>query len=318
MKSFRRWLCVLLCCLMLTPSALADEMFDDWYRFTSDMVSFGTRQRRVLDNALWYVWDEWSAKGYELWEGTLNEQLVRNSSNIEAILKAKNEKPQIIVVGAHIDSLSPGARDNSSGVGAVMAMLEAFTAQGGYENTEIRFLIFTLEEGAPGKGHYGSKHYVKKLSRDEKDRIIAMFNVDILAVGEEDSPYTALSCDTMGGRNETGYVTGTEETPVSNRASKAILKAMQDVGGFVPETENVQWCGARHEGDSDHQSFHEGGIDSVNFCFRGNPEEGGNWPAKMHQPEDTMDNLDLERTQQALQVLYTAIDGLASDPAYGL
>jgi len=314
MKPFRRWLCVLLCCLMLTPSALADEMFDDWYRFTSDMVSFGTRQRRVLDNALWYVWDEWSAQGYELWEGTLNEQLVSNSSNIEAILKAKNEKPQIIVVGAHIDSLSPGARDNSSGVGAVMAMLEAFTAQGGYENTEIRFAIFTEEE----TGHYGSKHYVKKLSRDEKQRVIAMFNVDILAVGMEDSEQTALSCDTLGMRIENGYQQGSEDTPACNRAALAILKAMQEVGGFPPEDENVQWCGPRHLGMSDHQSFHEAGIDSVNFCFRGNPEEGGNWPQKMHQPDDNMENLDLERTQQALQVLYTAIDGLASDHAYAL
>jgi hypothetical protein len=145
-----------------------------------------------------------------------------------------------------------------------------------------------------------------------------MFNVDILTVGMEDSAVTALSCDTLGMRAENGYQEGTEEKPAHNRAAKAILQAMRDVGGFPPEEENVLWCGPRHLGMSDHQSFHEGGMDSVNFCFRGNPEEGGNWPAKMHKPEDTMENLDLPRTEQALKVLYTAIDGLASDPDYGL
>ena len=45
--------------------------------------------------------------------------------------------------------------------------------------------------------------------------------------------------------------------------------------------------------------------------------EGGSWPGVMHTPEDVMGDFDLERSRQALEVLLTAVEGLAADPDYG-
>lgn len=68
---------------------------------------------------------------------------------------------------------------------------------------------------------------------------------------------------------------------------------------------------------SDHESFHLAGIDAANVCFRGNVAQGGGWPEFMHTPSDVMGDFDLERSWQALEVLMTAVEGLAADHGYG-
>lgn len=56
------------------------------------------------------------------------------------------------------------------------------------------------------------------------------------------------------------------------------------------------------------------GIDAANVCFRGNVAQGGGWPEFMHTPSDVMGDFDLERSRQALEVLMTAVEGLAARP----
>ena len=51
--------------------------------------------------------------------------------------------------------------------------------------------------------------------------------------------------------------------------------------------------------------------------LRGNEEEGGSWHPYMHGGGDTHGDLDLERTYQALNIVFTAVSHLAEDPAYG-
>lgn len=323
MKQWRRALCVLLMGMLLVSTALAEEPIDYWYRVTDEIVQIGTRNihSENLERALWYVWDACKEAGFSVREGTLREQWVRDSSNVEAVMKALSPDPQIIVVGAHIDSLAPGARDNASGVGAVLTLMKLLAERGPYENTEIRFVFFTLEEkvgliDSPSgeRGHFGSEAYVNALSEDEKARMTAMFNIDIFVVDNEASPTTAFSCDTMGMRTENGYQVGSEDAPAYNLPVRTLLEAMQGRPEYAPEKEGITWCAPRHLGQSDHEIFHNAEIDSVNVCFRGNVEEGGSWPGEMHLEKwDVMGDFDLERTAQALDVLYTAIDALARE-----
>ena len=79
---------------------------------------------------------------------------------------------------AHYDSISPGARDNASGVATVLLAMEYFQQLAPYPDTELRFIAFTGEES----GHEGSLMYVENLTPDEKQRSLATFNVDILLV----------------------------------------------------------------------------------------------------------------------------------------
>ena len=64
-------------------------------------------------------------------------------------------------------------------------------------------------------------------------------------------------------------------------------------------------------------SFHHKGIDAVNISFRGNPQTTGDWSELIHTPSDMIGDFVWDRTWQTLDILYTAIDGLAQDASYG-
>ena len=101
------------------------------------------------------------------------------------------------------------------------------------------------------------------------------------------------------------------------RARRSGPRATRRCGRFDPEEADVTYCVPRHLGASDHESFHLSGIDSVNVCFRGNVEEGGHWPEFMHTISDVMGDFELDRSYQALDVVFAAVDGLARDKTYG-
>jgi len=274
---------------------------------TREVATEGEKQ------AMEYIRSQYMDMGYDPENGTLNEIAVDIAwgTNIEAIRPAKNEASRIVIIGGHYDSWVPGARDNASGAAAVLALARHFAQCDAYEEAEIRFVSFTAEE----TGHQGSLAYVAQLTQEERSRVIAMFNLDILAV--ESSSIDAFSCDSLGMRTRDGYVDGTVEEPAYNRAVLALLAAMEETGEFPEEEKDFSWCVPRHLDMSDHQSFHLGQMDAVNICFRGNVYDGGYWPVVMHTEDDVIDDFDLDRTQAALNAVIAAVDGLAQDPSYG-
>ncbi len=308
---------------MLIPSmalgALTEEAFEQWYEHMTYLVdgigarTLGTEADRL---ARAYLADQFERAGMIREDGTLLESacLVNGVEAVSLIgrMPAVNADARIVTVCAHYDSHTPGARDNASGVAAMLTLMSHFSALAPFPDTELRFIAFAAEE----VGQLGSRAYVEGLTQDERQRSLAVFNIDILAVDVWDTE-TAFSCDTLGMRAEGRYVDGTDDAPAVNGAARAILAAMDEVGGFAAEDEGVSWCVPRHMGMSDHESFHLAGIDAANVCFRGNVAQGGGWPEFMHSPSDVMGDFDLERSRQALEVLITAVEGLAADPGYG-
>ena len=286
------------------------------------VYDIGNRNMAVegQEEALHYLIGAYQNLGLSFADGTLQLNAVKDadawsfvidSSNVIGVRKARSSEPNIIILCAHYDSIGPGARDNASGVAAVLTLLSRVTHQKAYENTELRFIAFTAEE----TGHQGSQTYVEELSQDERDRIIAVFNIDILVVDYEDDDF-CLSCDTLGGRTGEGYAQGTDEMPASNRASRAFLQAIEDLRAFAPEDDGIAYA-VRHMASSDHDAFHFAEIDAVNINFRGNVTTDGSWTSVMHTDNDLIGGLDWDRTWQALDILYTAMDGLARDADYG-
>lgn len=327
----KKWLAFLLAPLLLFSSACAleitDEDFDYWYETMTYLVdNIGTRECGTPGEkvALEYMRQCFEELGYSAGDGTLLESSCQSpwsqdeSISLIAVKPALNPGANIITVCAHYDSAAPedipapGARDNASGAAAMMLMCRLMSQYDAFENTELRFIAFSAEES----GHQGSIAYCESLTEDERQRSLATFNIDILVadVWEDDR---AFSLDTMGLRTPDGYVTGSLDAPAFNRAALAMLAGMDETGMYPADEEEVTWCGPRHKGQSDHESYHLVGIDSVNVCFRGTTESGGRWPEFMHTPSDTMGDFDLDRSRWALDALYTALDGLASDCAYG-
>jgi hypothetical protein len=93
------------------------------------------------------------------------------------IAETKGGDPDnVIVVGAHLDSVGtgPGINDNGSGSAAILEMAEEirkFTPR-----NKVRFIWFGAEES----GLLGSEHYVASLPPAERERIAAMLNFDMV------------------------------------------------------------------------------------------------------------------------------------------
>ncbi len=176
----------------------------------------------------------------------------------------------IIVIGAHYDSVdkAPGASDNASGTAVVLELARMFNAVP--TNKEIRFLFFGAEE----EGLHGSEKYVSALTKDEIKRSVAMFNLDM--VGSADAG--DLSIQTIDGSD--------------NAVTKAASKANEALNGDPIETD----FGDR----SDHTPFHNAGIDAALFIY--DPVE--EW---YHTPEDTIEKLSKDRLLNVAKIVGTSV-----------
>jgi aminopeptidase YwaD len=191
----------------------------------------------------------------------------KKPSNLNSKTKAKHD---IIVIGAHHDSVAnaPGANDNASGTAMTLELARVLKSIP--SDTEIRFITFGAEE----LGLLGSNYYVNHLSSNEIGRIVANFNLDM--VGSKD-------------------------------AGKLILQTMDDKPNLV--TELTQEASTKlngkptpvNQGDrSDHVPFAKAGIPAALFIH--NPAEP--W---YHKPEDKIDKISKAKLQDVAEIVTLAI-----------
>ena len=87
---------------------------------------------------------------------------------------------KVVVIGAHLDSVSrgPGINDDGSGTGMDLEIAETYAAQGRIPDTrnKLRFIWFSGEE----EGLLGSQFYVDSLSAAEQGDIMAMLDFDMV------------------------------------------------------------------------------------------------------------------------------------------
>jgi len=153
---------------------------------TQDLVDFDTRYTHekqlqvaqyLYDNIHDYIYDT-RFHEYEYWGVTWR--------NVEATIQGKKNPEEVVIVFAHLDSISdkrllyaPGADDNASGCSAILELARILSSHD-FEKT-IRFVIFSREE----EGRNGSKAYLKDFDKS-KEKIIAAINLDMVAYGDDD------------------------------------------------------------------------------------------------------------------------------------
>jgi Iap family predicted aminopeptidase len=91
-----------------------------------------------------------------------------------------------LVVGAHLDTVptSPGAEDNASGVGALLAVAEAVT--GRRTRLPVVLIAFGAEEPrgpSDDDHHYGSRAYVAELTAAQREALRGAVSMDRVGVG---------------------------------------------------------------------------------------------------------------------------------------
>ena len=105
------------------------------------------------------------------------EQSITKSRNLIAETTT-GRSDEVVVVGAHLDSVDagPGINDNGSGAAAVLATALAMGPAPNISNA-VRFMFFGAEED----GLVGSTKYVESLNGNDLRAVALMLNIDMVA-----------------------------------------------------------------------------------------------------------------------------------------
>ncbi|WP_066304695.1 M20/M25/M40 family metallo-hydrolase [Bacillus sp. FJAT-29814] len=232
-----------------------------------------------------YIQGEWLKE--QLAKGPVEVSLTaKHHANLQSVNviatkapKGKNTHTKEVIFGAHHDSVvgAPGANDNASGVGMMLEFARVFKSYN--TDKELKFIAWGSEE----RGLLGSRYYVNQLSQEQKDRIEAYFNPDMVATNYDKATHLyAMTPD--GSRN---IVTDSAMAAGARLGNSDILP-----GTF---------------GSSDHVPFHQAGIPAALFIWMGIDS----WDPLVyhiekvyHTPQDTIeDNISAERMQSALEII---------------
>lgn len=132
-----------------------------------------------LKAALDYIETTLRDEGYQITE---QEYSVAGKpvKNIEAEIPGTQKPEEVIIVGAHYDSVSgsPGANDNATGVAALLELARSFKEQNS-ERT-LRFVAFVNEEPPYFQtAEMGSRVYARR-SRERGEKIVAMISLETI------------------------------------------------------------------------------------------------------------------------------------------
>ena len=209
--------------------------------------------------------------------------------NLEAVLAGDGTSKEVIVVGAHYDSVptTPGADDNASGVAAMLEI--ARLLKGKRFAREIRFVAFVNEEPPHFKqADMGSLVYAMAL-KSAKVQVVAMFSLETMGYFDDTPgaqkyppPLSWFYPDTG---NFLAFVSNTDNSALTRR-SVALFRE----NGTVPSEGAVIPSFVQGVDFSDHWAFWQAGLPGVMVSdtafFRNH---------HYHEPTDTVDTLDYDR-----------------------
>jgi hypothetical protein len=182
----------------------------------------------------------------------------------------------VVLVTAHLDSINinggpaapaPGADDNGSGSAGLLEISRAFRDHRG-EN-DLRFILFGGEE----EGLFGSKRYVSDLPAEERSRIQAVVNMDM--IGALNAPTRSVLI---------------EGAPLSQRVMDSLGEAAMTYTQLAVETSLRPFA-------SDHVTFIEAEIPAV-LTIEGADSTNGN----VHSEADTMDHVTYDFAVEILRM----------------
>ena len=232
--------------------------------------------------------------------------------NIEAEIRGSS--PQIVLVGAHYDSVfgAPGANDNGSGVAAMLALARRFAARAssaataaGSTSSTLRFVAFVNEEPPYFQtAQMGSFVYASRC-KDRGDQIAAMISLETIGYFSDaprsqtyPAPGLGLFYPTTG--NFIGFVGNVRSGALLKRAialfrdQAKIPSEGASLPAFIP---GVGW--------SDQWAFWEHGYPGIMITdtapFR--------YP-HYHAATDTPDKLDYDRFALVVSGVEKIIEGL--------
>lgn len=226
-------------------------------------------------------------------------------ANVEGTIRGTTHPEEIIVLGAHYDTVrgSPGANDNASGVAALLATARRFHGRP-LERT-LRLVFFVNEESPFAWGLYmGSRVYAERC-REHRDQIVAMICIDSLGC-YSDAPrsqrypgFIAWRFPSTG--NFVGFCSSEENRALLDRVVRAFRsQAKIDSIGVA--------LGAKDANRSDHASFCAQGYPAVLMSDTSEFRD-----VNYHQRTDTAEKLDYDGLALACEGLFAVVEDLGNN-----
>ncbi len=285
--------------------ALEEELRSHVQTLAGDIGERNVFRYDKLVMAAEYIRSSLGHLGYEV-QRQIYEVEGKDCENIEVEVPGTDRREEILVIGAHYDSVkgSPGANDNATGVAAMLTLARAFKHVP--LPRTVRFVAFTNEEPPFFQtDDMGSRMYAKRI----KER------------GE--SIYLMISLETMGYYSD---VHGSQSYPPP---LNFVYPATGNFIAFVSDTENGLWVRTIIDvfrrkvpfpsegaalwgwmpgvGWSDHWAFWKEGFPAImvtdTALFR--------YPA-YHAADDTPDKVDYERLARVVSGLKHVIATIAN------
>jgi Zn-dependent M28 family amino/carboxypeptidase len=287
--------------------SLAEQIRKDVSKLAGEIGNRDTDHPEGLAGAADYIEAELRAAGLKV---TRHPYTVGNQTVFNLDAEIKGESDEIVLVGAHYDSVrgAPGANDNGSGVAAVLALARRLAAAGEKPKRTLRLAAFVNEEPPYFQtAEMGSLVYAK-MCKARGDRITAMMSIETIGCYSDEAgsqrypkPFN-LFYPTQG--NFIAFVGNVGSAELVKRIVGRFRKDVRfpsEGAAVLGSIEGVGW--------SDHWSFWECGYpgimvtDTAPFRYR--------W---YHTPGDTPDRLDYERTARVVEGLEIVVRDLLNEP----
>jgi Zn-dependent M28 family amino/carboxypeptidase len=258
----------------------------------------------ALERAAQYISTQLTTSGYTARRQTFDLAKLP-LSNVEAVLEGTARAAEIVIIGAHYDTVAgcPGANDNASGVAAVLELAQRFSGQS--QPRTIRFVAFVNEEPPFFQtAHMGSAVYANA-ARSRGDRVAGMLSLETMGYYSEEKGSQRYPAAIAGLYPDVGNFIGF----VSNLASVRLLlrarRAFRRRTSFPLQSAAVP-AAIPGVGWSDHWAFWQAGYpammvtDTAPFRYP--------W---YHTAEDTPDKLDYDRLALVVDGLEAVVESIA-------
>jgi Zn-dependent M28 family amino/carboxypeptidase len=280
-------------------------------RLWRHVVAVASREHNMfhfaaLEAAAKYIEETLGSVGYEP-QMQRNKVATGEVRNIEAEVIGRGRAGEIIVVGAHYDSVlgSPGANDNGSGVAATLELARLFRNR--QPARTLRFVLFVNEEPPYFKtSEMGSRIYVRR-AKERGENIVAMFSLETIGyysdeAGSQHYPFP-LGLFYPRTANFIAFVSNFASRPLLHEALAAFRRhaefPSEGIAGpaLVP---GMDW--------SDHWSFWKEGYPAVMVTDTA-PYRYPHY----HAATDTPDRVDYERLARVTSGLFKMLQDLAGE-----
>jgi Zn-dependent M28 family amino/carboxypeptidase len=228
--------------------------------------------------------------------------------NIEAEIRGKGNPGDIVLIGAHYDSVqgSPGANDNATGVAALLALANRLAKTS--PSRTLRFVAFANEEPPFFQSrHMGSRVYARRC-RERGEKIVLMLSLETIGYYSDEPgsqrypfPFSFFYPSTA---NFIAFVSNMEHAPWVRRLLTSFRRHTQfpSEGGALWEwIPGVAW--------SDHWSFWKEGYPAVMVT-----DTAPNRYPHYHTSADRPDKVDFGRMARVVSGLQHVIVEVATSP----